>query len=121
MSRTLDGHACITVRDTGIGITPDLLPLVFDRFRQGDSSTTRTHGGLGLGLAIVKHLVELHDGEIEVTSPSRGLGTTFTITLPVHSDEEAAVRSAEPVLVDSSLLAGVRILVVDDEEDAARR
>ncbi|MBD2461189.1 PAS domain S-box protein [Oscillatoria sp. FACHB-1407] len=82
---TLDSHAFaqITITDTGKGIHPDFLPHVFDRFRQADSSTTRTHGGLGLGLAIVHHLVELHQGTISVDSPGEGQGATFTVRLPL--------------------------------------
>jgi signal transduction histidine kinase len=70
------------VRDNGIGIEPDFLPYVFDRFRQADSATTRRHGGLGLGLAIVHHLVEMHDGSISVHSDGAGKGALFTVYLP---------------------------------------
>lgn len=73
----------ITVSDTGIGIDPEFLPHVFDRFRQADSTTTRSHNGLGLGLAIVRHLVELHGGTIEATSPGVGKGAIFTVRLPI--------------------------------------
>ena len=78
-------HVEIAVTDTGIGIAPEVLPYIFDRFRQGDSSLTRAYGGLGLGLAIVRHLVELHGGS--VTASSRGIdtGATFTVTLPYRS------------------------------------
>jgi PAS domain S-box-containing protein len=75
--------ARVAITDTGIGMSPDLVPVVFERFRQGDSSTTRSQGGLGLGLAIVKRLVELHGGEITASSPGPGKGSTFTITLPL--------------------------------------
>ncbi|MBD1842089.1 response regulator [Cyanobacteria bacterium FACHB-63] len=73
----------ITVTDTGIGIDAEFLPHVFDRFRQADSTTTRSHNGLGLGLAIVRHLVELHEGTIEATSPGLEKGATFTVRLPL--------------------------------------
>jgi PAS domain S-box-containing protein len=73
----------IEVSDTGIGISPDFLPYVFDRFRQEDGSTTRSHNGLGLGLAIVRHLVEMHGGTVSVTSPGAGQGATFTVHLPL--------------------------------------
>jgi PAS domain S-box-containing protein len=75
--------ALIEVSDTGIGINPDFLPYVFDRFRQADSSSTRSHGGLGLGLAIVRQLVELHGGSVHVHSPGEGQGATFTVKLPL--------------------------------------
>src|SRR5262245_38199758 len=75
----------IVVSDTGRGISPDLLPYVFDRFTQGDSETSRRHGGLGLGLALVKHLVELHGGTVVVESPGVGQGATFIVNLPVRA------------------------------------
>ena len=78
-------YAQITISDTGIGIKPDFLPYVFDRFSQADTTTTRSYGGLGLGLAIVRHLVELHGGNVFVESPGEGLGTTFTVKLPLLS------------------------------------
>jgi signal transduction histidine kinase len=80
----------LEVTDTGIGISADLLPVVFDRFRQGDSGLKRTHGGLGLGLAIVKYLVELHGGTVEVRSKGASRGATFRVFLPVRSVEESA-------------------------------
>lgn len=81
--QTTDKYAQIQVIDTGIGISPDFLPYVFDHFRQADSSNTRTYGGLGLGLAIVRHLVELHGGTIHVDSPGKEQGATFTVKLPL--------------------------------------
>src|SRR6185437_223950 len=80
-------HALIQVQDSGPGIDPGFLPYVFERFRQADGSTTRTHGGLGLGLAIVRHLVELHGGTIAVDNRSDGPGAVFTIRLPLPSGE----------------------------------
>jgi signal transduction histidine kinase len=86
--------AIITVADTGEGIAPELLPFVFDRFRQGDASVTRPHGGLGLGLAIVRHIVELHGGKVQVESRGTGQGATFGVLLPLRTfrspDESAA-------------------------------
>lgn len=90
------GHVCVTlsrepsglqieVSDTGQGISCDLLPHVFDRFRQADSSMRRKFAGLGLGLSIVKYVVEAHGGSIEVTSPGEGKGSTFTVRLPIHA------------------------------------
>jgi len=84
-----DGWITMDVSDTGIGIAPEFLPHVFDRFRQGDSSTTRAHGGVGLGLAISRHIAELHGGTIEAASPGEGRGTTFTIRLPVEPQPSA--------------------------------
>ncbi|MFN6481754.1 MULTISPECIES: PAS domain S-box protein [unclassified Nostoc] len=81
--QTTDKYAQIQVIDTGIGISPDFLPYVFDRFRQADSSSTRTYGGLGLGLAIVRHLVELHGGTVHADSPGKEQGATFTVKLPL--------------------------------------
>ena len=112
----------IEVSDTGPGIATDFLPHVFERFRQADGSTTRTHGGLGLGLAIVRHLVELHGGLIAAENLSSGTGAVFTVKLPLPSSElsmesvPAAARVEQKVTeVD---LANVRILVVEDELDA---
>jgi PAS domain S-box-containing protein len=110
--------AQIVVRDSGIGIAPDLLPRMFDRFQQGDTSTTRTHGGLGLGLAIVKHLVEQHGGQVAAASGGAGQGSTFTVTLPLLTDVTVTPSAPHLPMLDGSLLSGVRVLVVDDEADA---
>jgi signal transduction histidine kinase len=77
------GAAQIVVRDTGQGISPDFLPHVFERFRQADSTPTRTQGGLGLGLAIVRHVVEMHRGTVAAASDGEGRGATFTVRLPL--------------------------------------
>jgi signal transduction histidine kinase len=84
--RTRDKYAQIQVSDTGIGISPEFLPHVFEHFRQADSALTREHGGLGLGLAIVLHLVELHRGTVRVTSEGKAKGTTVTVQLPLHKE-----------------------------------
>lgn len=116
----------LAVSDTGGGIDPEFLPFVFDRFRQADGSTTRTHGGLGLGLAIVRLLVELHGGVVTAESGGIGCGATFTVRLPLFAstevDEDPAghppVHSVpERSITRESPLSGLRILVVDDEED----
>ena len=90
--------AVIAVSDTGEGISPELLPYVFDRFTQGDSSVTRMHGGLGLGLSIVRHLVELHGGEVWAQSEGLGQGATVSVSLPLRtipSSNQAEDRAAE--------------------------
>ena len=80
--RRVGGSVEIVVSDTGPGIDPAVLPHVFDRFRQGDSTSTRSHGGLGLGLALVRHLTELHGGQVSASSPGENQGATFVVTLP---------------------------------------
>lgn len=117
-------HIKIQVGDTGSGIDPDFLPYVFERFRQADGSTTRTHGGLGLGLAIVRHLVELHGGSIKAENRKEGQGAILTVSLPLPSGE-LHVEDVPAAFVrdgDSSTeipnLEGCRILVVDDDADA---
>ncbi|MBE9108366.1 response regulator [Nodosilinea sp. LEGE 07298] len=116
-------HAQIIVTDTGQGITPEFIPYIFDRFRQADSKTTRQFGGLGLGLAIVRQLVELHGGTIAVASPGEGLGSTFTVRIPLQRHSDDAIQEAEAAAAfcrssRPTLLTGVRILVVEDEADA---
>jgi len=117
-------HVIIQVADSGPGIDPEFLPHVFERFRQGDGSTTRTHGGLGLGLAIVRHLVELHGGTIAVENRKPESGATFTIRLPLPSGElqAATLANADAAFRQSPReqlsLEGLHILVVDDETDA---
>ncbi len=114
----------LNVSDTGSGIRPDVLPHVFDRFRQADSSSTRRYGGLGLGLALVRHLVELHGGAVNADSPGEGRGATFTIRLPVRAirrftvTADRADRGGDKLPIDPRLLEDVWVLVVDDEADA---
>jgi signal transduction histidine kinase/CheY-like chemotaxis protein/PAS domain-containing protein len=123
----VDSQVEISVADTGIGVDPQFLPHVFDRFRQADASSTRSHSGLGLGLAIVKSLVELHGGHARVTSAGEGQGTTFTVSLPLSvvrvtglADERRHPSAAAPALpaYEPFDLNGIRVLVVDDEQDA---
>ncbi|MDQ3211940.1 MAG: ATP-binding protein [Acidobacteriota bacterium] len=123
----VNSHIDVIVADTGVGIRPEFLPHLFERFRQGDASTTRAYGGLGLGLSIVKSLVELHGGTIEVKSPGEGRGTTVTVSLPVAvSHRAAAARTGThpegpkgPAGTKSiAELTGLIVLVVDDQPDA---
>jgi signal transduction histidine kinase/CheY-like chemotaxis protein len=112
--------ARVTVKDTGQGIDSEFLPRVFDRFRQADSSTTRSFGGLGLGLAIVRHLVELHGGTVSAQSEGASKGATFTATFPLLADRTEPVTMAhtpEISAADNSL-DGLRVLLVDDEPEA---
>ncbi|MEH2371644.1 hybrid sensor histidine kinase/response regulator [Nostoc sp.] len=117
--QTTHKYAQIQVIDTGIGISSEFLPKVFERFRQADSTTTRSHNGLGLGLAIVRHLVELHEGTIFAESLGSGQGATFTVRLPLLQDNRGNKGSREETssLVVSMPLTGLRVLVVDDETD----
>ncbi len=124
--RRAEGGVEIRVRDTGRGIHPELLPFVFERFRQADGSSRRSHGGLGLGLAIVRYLVELHGGTVAAESGGEGRGATFTVVLPVAGPARALSAGpledtrpgpdGQPELPVS--LAGLRVLLVEDEADA---
>lgn len=120
----VNSHLEITVHDSGIGIEPEFLPIIFERFRQVDSSTTRSHGGLGLGLSIVKQLVELHGGTIRAESAGTDLGATFVVTLPLSPLKNGEDRVHPAAVSVSSLdcgpidLSGTKVLVVDDEPDA---
>ena len=111
-------NATVTVSDTGQGIAPEFLPRVFDRFRQADSSTTRSFGGLGLGLAIVRHLVELHGGTVSAESEGVGKGATFSASFPLLSDRSGPItvmHSGEIHASEFRSLDGLRVLLVDDE------
>jgi len=132
-----DGQVAITIRDTGSGIAPEFITHVFERFRQGDASMTRSHGGLGLGLSIVKHLIEQHGGTVRAESAGPGQGASFTLELPAAlssiprpvrgADTGADLRTdlgipspgpqpaPEPVVRD---MRGMSVLVVDDDRDA---
>lgn len=132
----VNSHVEVAVSDTGEGIAPDVLPFVFDRFRQADSSSTRRHTGLGLGLAIVRHIVELHGGTVEVASAGTGTGATFRLKLPLSvaktemgpsasAPATAPAHPATPAVETASLaadalpdLADTYVLVVEDEPDA---
>jgi PAS domain S-box-containing protein len=122
--RRINSRVEIRVTDTGMGIDPEFLPYLYERFRQADSSTTRSHGGLGLGLAIVRHLVELHGGTVAAESEGIGKGASFIVNLPMKA---VAIPSTspepKPSLLDIQqhplpILEGLRVLVVDDEVDA---
>jgi PAS domain S-box-containing protein len=126
-----DSHARIIVQDTGIGIDPQALPHIFERFHQADSSNTREQGGLGLGLAIVRYLVERHGGAVTADSRGKGKGAVFTIDLPLTanqvidtsqgraelSEQARAVVNEGETLSDPCALKDVRVLLVEDEED----
>ncbi|HYX31238.1 MAG TPA: response regulator [Pyrinomonadaceae bacterium] len=120
-----NSQVAISVTDTGVGIKPEFLPYIFDRFRQADGSTTRSQGGLGLGLAIVRHLVDLHQGSVQVESDGDQQGATFTITLPIARPARAELgmpaaqhaQSNGASKANDNILNGLRFLVVDDEPD----
>ena len=127
MLQRVDSHVELSVADTGCGVKPEFMPHLFERFRQGDNPTTRQHGGLGLGLSIVKSLVELHGGTVIAASAGDNQGTTITVTLPLtvvyqpDGGEPGHPTSAlppEPSDFVSMELAGLTVLVVDDQPDA---
>jgi len=125
-----DGHARLVVQDNGVGIEPSVLPHIFERFRQADSSTVRAHSGLGLGLAIVRHLVLEHNGTVTADSRGRGQGATFIIDLPLAPSEitteaaarrvdvfASAVKGRSNLVEDPCALEGITVLLVEDEPD----
>jgi two-component system CheB/CheR fusion protein len=123
-----ESNVVVEVQDTGLGIRPEFLPYAFDRFAQQEGGTKRHHGGMGIGLSIAKQLVELHGGTISVASEGEGLGTTFTVSIPVQ-----ATIPDRPLRMDQRLrgerrssrtevpsIDGLRVLVIDDERDSRR-
>jgi signal transduction histidine kinase/ActR/RegA family two-component response regulator len=123
--KRVNSHIEFMVSDTGEGIPSDRLPMIFDRFQQGDSGTARRHGGLGLGLAIVKQLVELHGGAVTAASEGQGRGAMFVVKLPVRVMQSSSIDTSATVgdahafgLAADINLAGVSVLVVDDERDS---
>jgi len=124
--RRVESDLELVIRDTGMGISAEIMPYIFENFRQHDSKTTRAHGGLGLGLSIAKHLVDLHGGSIDARSEGVGRGATFIVRLPVSPlisttvgvGKVAATSQRPAELRRPPALAGLSILVVDDEEDA---
>jgi PAS domain S-box-containing protein len=122
----VNSHVEVSVSDTGVGIPPDFLPFVFERFRQADAGTTRKAGGLGLGLAIVRHLVEMHGGTVDATSAGENAGATFRVRLPlmiVHPRASEPPREHPNTMSNLPLnglddLSGVRVVAIDDEPDA---
>ena len=116
----VDSTAEIRISDTGEGIRREFLPYVFERFRQGDSSSTRKHGGLGIGLSVVRQLVELHGGRVKAESPGEGLGSTFIVQLPILTGRVLSgnASGAEIAGEDARPLMGLRVLLVDDQHEA---
>jgi CheY-like chemotaxis protein/anti-sigma regulatory factor (Ser/Thr protein kinase) len=117
-ARREDDDIVVRIKDTGVGITPELLPRIFDLFAQGDRSTARSEGGLGIGLTLVKSLVEMLDGTVTVVSEGEGKGSEFTVRLP--SSKQAAAPKRKPKAPLPALpRPGSRVLVVDDNVDTA--
>ena len=115
-------RACLSVADTGVGIGPDFLPHVFERFRQAETGSARAHGGLGLGLTIIKHLVEAHGGDVRAESAGVGRGARFLVRLPAREAAAPVECSMEvgglpAVSMDQSALAGLQLLIVDDDRE----
>jgi two-component system CheB/CheR fusion protein len=114
-----NGQVVLRVRDTGVGIPEDLLPQVFDLFRQADRSLDRSQGGLGIGLTLVRRLLEMHGGTVEVYSDGPGCGSEFVVRLPAFAEPGQALEDASAVESDMENSARYRVLVVDDNVDSA--
>jgi len=122
----VNSHVEIVVSDTGVGIRPDFLPYVFERFRQAEAGTTRKTGGLGLGLAIVRHIVEMHGGTVDASGAGEGKGATCRVSLPlmIVAPQVVQTRREHPrsewreALQALGDLQGIHVLAIDDEEDA---
>jgi signal transduction histidine kinase/ActR/RegA family two-component response regulator len=118
-----DSYLEISIHDSGIGIAPDFMPFMFDRFRQADASFARQYNGLGLGLAIVKQLVELHGGTVRAESAGAGKGASFIVALPLapaskKTGKDSLVLRQSPFAGEKHSLSGIKVLVVDDQLDA---
>ncbi|HEY4100933.1 MAG TPA: PAS domain S-box protein [Gemmatimonadales bacterium] len=116
-ARILDHHAVVSIKDTGVGIPPELLPTIFDLFTQVDRHGGRAQGGLGIGLTLAKRLVEMHGGDIQAHSDGPGRGSEFSVQLPLANSRPIGMRVAVPPRIAS--LDSQRILVVDDNRDSA--
>ncbi|OWW18546.1 hypothetical protein AYR66_00570 [Noviherbaspirillum denitrificans] len=117
-----NGEILVTIRDDGVGISPDFLPHLFNRFSQEDTSSTRDHSGLGLGLFLVRHLIELHGGKVSAESEGEGKGSTFSVRFPLRARMEQYLTVGPPDISAAGVplpsLEGLRILLVDDQEEA---
>jgi PAS domain S-box-containing protein len=114
-----DGKVAISVKDNGIGIAPDMLPRIFDLFYQGERGIDRSEGGLGIGLALVKNLVEMHGGTVEAKSAGKDAGSEFTVCLSLGELQPHEEETREDALATSSHTDGCRVMIVDDNDDAA--
>ena len=118
-ARNEDGEIVVTITDSGVGISAELLPHVFELFRQADSTLDRALGGLGIGLSVVKSLVEMHLGRVTIFSAGENGGTTVTVRLPLLLERPAAMHAPTPLALDAAAQKLVRVLIVDDHKDAA--
>ncbi|MET0983746.1 MAG: ATP-binding protein [Telluria sp.] len=119
LSLAATDEATLSVADDGEGITPDLLPRVFDLFSQGERKADRAQGGLGLGLALVRSMVQLHGGTVDASSPGRGAGSIFTVRLPLKHELAALASPTAPRRARDAAPQALRVMLVDDNIDAA--